>query len=496
MTRWNDFIPRSAFRILGNGPNTDLYSLYIDVMIELYEQILSNGKLLYDDARDQVEGVLVANGISELPQDSEFDDPVDAEIKIGYPAKVLRRLEKAGWLRRETDRQNGEDLIQFPRYTFRLLRTLIEIQEDQDIEYDAMLVSILRLLSQTEISRRKSIALANRQMLELLEGIQGLIQQFVSLRPDVEALDHKDLADWSERYSQSALKKAYDNLHLRNSPGRWSAEILESVRRLQNETQEIAEESLTTESRYSIEQPTPAMVNGIATQISSQLSFIERGIHELVGMQDTLDQRATDFTKIYTGRIHTALSSQIAENIMRKGDELFAALRKLPKSRGGGDVMLQSEISVMHRFGKVTQNAIVIKKWTVEPVQANSRTELEQGSEYRLTVETAATLKRATKAYMGPKRVEEHFSKIFGNRLSMTAEELIGKTIESGRMFIRLIDCCSLRERFGFEIDWPKQDDEFIAIPTTANLFVEVSNVTITKKNNNSHSGTISEARA
>lgn len=496
MTSWNDFIPRSAFRVLGSGPNPELYAVYVDVLIDLLDQILSNGKLPYEEARDRVDGVLVAHGINELPQDAEFDDPVDNEIKIGYPAKVLRRLEKAGWLRRETDRLTGEDLIQFPRYTFRLLRTLIEIREDQDIEYDAMLVSILRLLSQTEISPRKSIALANRQMLELIEGIQGLIQQFVSLRPDVEALDHKDLAEWSERYSQSALKKAYDNLHLRNSPDRWYAEIFESTRRLQNQCQQIAEASLTNESRYSIEQPTPSMVHGIANSISSQLSFIERGIQELVNMLDELDRRATDFTRIYTGRIHTALSSQIAENILHKGDDLFAVLRQLPKSRGGGDVMLQRCISVSHRFGKVTQSAVVIKKWNTDVAPADAKAELEHPTEIILTPETAATLRRATKAYIGPKKVEEHFLKVFGSRVSMKADELIGASLESGRMFIRLVDCCSLRERFGFEIDWPEQGEEFIAIPTTSNLYIEVSNVTVRKKNNSTHTGNISEVRA
>ncbi len=496
MTNWNDFIPRSAFRVLGCGPNPELYAVYLDVLIDLLDQILSNGKLSYEEARERVEGVLVAHGVNEMPQDPEFDDPLDIEIKMGYPAKVLRRLEKAGWLRRETDRLTGEDLIQFPRYTFRLLRTLIEIREDQDIEYDAMLVSILRLLSQTEISPRKSIALANRQMLELIEGIQGLIQQFVSLRPDVEALDHKDLAEWSECYSQSALKRAYDNLHLRNSPDRWYAEIFESVRRLQGQCRQIAEASQTTEARYSIEQPTPGKVNGIAHGISSQLSRIEMGIQELSLMLDELDRRATDFTRIYTGRIHTALSSQIAENVLHKGDELFAALRRLPKSRGGGDVMLQTGISISYRFGKVTQSAVVIKKSPLDHAALEAKTEADHPAEIILTPETAATLRRAAKAYVGPKKVEEHFVKIFGSRRSMKAEELIGSSLESGRMFIRLIDCCSLREKFSFEIDWPEQGNEFIPIPTTANLYVEVSNVTIRKKNNPTPMGTIMERSA
>lgn len=495
MTSWNEFIPRSAFRVLGSGPNPELYAVYVDVLIDLLDQILSNGKLPYDEARDRVDGVLIAHGINDLPQDAEFDDPVDAEIKIGYPAKVLRRLEKAGWLRRETDRMSGEDLIQFPRYTFRLLRTLIEIREDQDIEYDAMLVSILRLLSQTEISPRKSIALANRQMLELIEGIQGLIQQFVSLRPDVEALDHKDLAEWSDRYSQSALKKAYDNLHLRNSPDRWYAEIFESARRLQNQCQQIAEASLTNESRYSIEQPTPGIVHGIANSISSQLSFIERGIHELVNMLDQLDRRATDFTKIYTGRIHTALSSQIAEHILRKGDDLFAALRQLPKARGGGDVMLEKGITLSHRFGKVTQSAVIIKKSNADAAAADAEDEPDHPTKIILTAETAATLRRATQDFVGPRKVEKHFLKIFGKRESMTAEELIDKSLESGRMFIRLVDCCGLREKFCFEIDWPEQGEEFIPIPTINNLYIEVSNITIRKKNNSTHMGTISEVR-
>jgi len=38
--------------------------------------------------------------------------------------------------------------------------------------------------------------------------------------------------------------------------------------------------------------------------------------------------------------------------------------------------------------------------------------------------------------------------------------------------------------------------EEFIPIPTINNLYIEVSNITIRKKNNSTHMGTISEVRA
>src|SRR5690242_17377023 len=108
---WGESIPPTLFSILGR---IDLYPVYIESLTNLFEQVVQTGKLPYSEARDCIERVLMAYGIGELPYDNEFDDAMDGDLKISYPGIVLRRLEKAGWLRRETDRLTGDDVLRIP----------------------------------------------------------------------------------------------------------------------------------------------------------------------------------------------------------------------------------------------------------------------------------------------------------------------------------------------------------------------------------------------
>jgi hypothetical protein len=157
MADWESLIPRSLFSILGSGRSPELYPVYLDVLIELYQQTIGSG-LRYNEARDIADDVLFEYNINQLPEEEDEEDISDTdEITISNGAKILRRLQKAKWLKRETD-INGRDVIRFPLYVFKLLPVLIQIKEEQQVEYDALLFSISKLLSQdVEIPRKQAI---------------------------------------------------------------------------------------------------------------------------------------------------------------------------------------------------------------------------------------------------------------------------------------------------------------------------------------------------
>ena len=482
--RWDELVPRSLFSLLGSGPSTDLYSIYLDIIIELFRASAGSDGLRYDLARNRVEDILAVYGLPDLPPDSQFDDSDDSdvEIKTSQAAKVLRRLQKSGWIRRETDRLHGEDVIRFPQIAFRLLPILIEISEGKEVEYDAMLLTILEQLTQTRISKRRSITYAHQTMIELLDGVQGLLQQFASLRPEIESINTLGLAEWTSQFNDSPLKKSYDNLRVRNSVDRWYNEISEGVRELQDQKLEIAQQTLKV-SNYAFDLPSQAHVREVADEMGGHLHVIEAGMDRLDRMLIDLDQRVSQFSNTLVRRVQVALSSRIAEEVLRSCDGVFDVLRTLPSQRGRGDVFFENGINIVPRAQMIHPRMVVLRSFqtderekSVDKIEGGVKIDLE------LSVELLKMIKDSATGGLGPRAVETHFEDIFGDEQVKNAEELIGTSMEDAHWLVRLFDYAGLVGGFGFEIVWPEQGDWLESFAYVENEFLRVRNVRIQKK--------------
>ena len=483
--KWDDLAPRSLFSLFGSGPSADLYSVYLDVLTELFRTSAGSDGLRYDLARNKVEDILAIYGLQEIPPDSQFDDLTDTddEIRTSQAARVLRRLQKSGWIRRETDRLRGDDVIRFPQIAFRLLPVLIEISEDKEIEYDAMLLTILDQLTQTRISKRRSIIYARQTMNELLDGVQGLLQQFASLRPEIESINTLALADWTSHFNESNLKRSYDNLRVRNSVDRWYNEIIESVRELQDQKLEIAQQSLKI-SDHSFDLPSLPHVREVADEMGGHLNVIENGMDRLDNMLGDLDQRVSQFSNTLVRRVQVALSSRISEEVLQSCDSIFEFLRALPNQRGRGDVYFEKGLNIVPRVQMIHPGMLILRS-----IQINEREKLEDKIEngMKIDLEYSAELlkmiKDSANGGLGPRAVEMHFNDIFGDAQEIIASDLIGTSLEDAHWLVRLLDYIGLAGGFGFDITWPPQDDWIESIAYIQNEHLRVRNISIHKKN-------------
>ena len=488
--RWDELAPRSLFSLFGSGPSSELYSVYLDVLVELFRTSAGSDGLRYDLARNKVEDILALYGLHDIPLDTQFDDFTDGdeEIKTSQAAKILRRLQKSGWIRRETDRLRGEDVVRFPQIAFRLLPVLIEISEDKEIEYDAMLLTILEQLTQNRISKRRSIIYARQTMMELLDGVQGLLQQFASLRPEIESINTLGLAEWTSQFNESNLKKSYDNLRVRNSVDRWYNEIIEGVRELQEQKLEIAQQALKI-SDHAFDLPSISHVREVADEMGDHLLVIESGMDRLDRMLIDLDQRVSQFSNTLVRRVQVVLSSRIAEEVLQSCDDVFKFLRALPLQRGRGDVYFEKGINIVPRAQMIHPKMVVLRSnQTTEQEKSIDKIESGLKIELEYSVDLLKMIKNLANEGLGPMAVEAHFVDLFGDEEEKNVSELIGTTVEDAHWLVRLLDYAGLTGGFGFEIVWTQQGEWMESFDHVQNEYLRVRNVRIRMKSSSRQS--------
>jgi Wadjet protein JetA len=248
MTDWQSIVPRSAWSILGSGPSPELYPVYLDVLLALYgttTRYTTGLGLPYEQARATADLVIEEHGIYQtLPEDEFYDPELESDLSISHGAKLLRRRERAGWLRREWDQIPGNNMVRFPAFAFVVLSSLAELQEVESVESDTVLVSILDILTDERVQKRQAIRQAHHLMARLIEAAQSTAHQLASWSPEVERLRPSDLSSWVAGYRGSQAEQEYLRFKLRHSPDRWHAEITASVNDLQENISRIVADSV------------------------------------------------------------------------------------------------------------------------------------------------------------------------------------------------------------------------------------------------------------
>ncbi len=476
MADWESLIPRSLFSILGSGRSPELYPVYLDVLIELYKRTIGSG-LRYNEARDIADDVLLEHNINQLPEEDDEEDISDTdEITISNSAKVLRRLQKAKWLKRETD-ISGRDVIRFPLYVFKLLPVFIQIKEEQQVEYDALLFSISKLLSQdVQIPRKQAINRAYQQMVELTDNILSLLQLIASMQPDVERLTKETISSWLGQYLDSQTKGHYTHLKLRNSPDKWYADIVDRARQLHEEREVIAEESLRS-SINSIEQPSPTDIRESGNYIAGQLRYIEQQMEALSLMTKEMDDLEQQLARTFVRRVDLITASANVQILLESSQALFDKLQALP---GRGDPQIDF----------ITINLPGLRAISPHSADWRSRTPSQQSVYYNedLVILNQENLSPAElQAFIhtsspGPREIEHYFEQVFNDRQKMMVADLLGETAEDAEKLIRLLNYCGLSDKFEFVIFVPEQLDFYTPLPMVENDFLRVSNAIIKRR--------------
>lgn len=470
-TEWEILLPHSIFSILGRSPT--LYSAYLDVLTELYRetaQAVSGTGLPYARARDIADRIIDAHGLSQLPAEDEFADPnYEASPSVSQGAKIIRRLEKAGWLKRESDLLTRENVIFFPPYAHLLLPALHTLQRGETMDYDAMLIAILELLAQEgKTTRRSAILQASDLMARLKMSRLSRIQELAAFRPSAEQLEGRSLADWLETFLGSPTLKDYQKFKLRHSPDRWYVEISENIRRLYLQVDSIAiENQTTTQLHLSSDE-----VRRETDLVAAHLRRIENDLDGLGELVDEMDRLVNEITRIYSRRQQMALTRSVAGAVFDATRKVMQTLRERPQPKRG-DVDLERGLPFHHLRALAAPSVIWENRlirtdtpsgYDIVPDETESPTSSPSGAPY---------------SYPGPREIETYYDRLFGDREEIPIGELLGTSYAEAYRVSRLIDYCGLTGGFGFEIMFP---DEANSEPLVENEFKALSPVIVRRR--------------
>ncbi len=252
----NFFVPLSS-------PNKTVYWECICKLFSVMEHQLSFGverEVLADELQYYFEQSTAAEFVEE-----EFA----ASDSRGKANGILRRLEYYGWIEIETDKSYVQR-VNFKEYSVRLMKTMLEIEDGKQIEYQGYIYTIYSLV-------RSNTDHPGIVLLQILENTDMLITGLKNLNSNIkhyidDLTKHATVAEIMDAlfndYITNIVDKAYHRLLTSDNVSKFRPEIIE---RLENRSRSI--------------------------------SYIERTSEEIAGLQEISVQEATETVYRYLHEI-------------------------------------------------------------------------------------------------------------------------------------------------------------------------------------------------
>ena len=213
----NFFVPLSS-------PNKIVYWECICKLFSVMEHQLSFGverEVLVDELQYYFEQSAAAEIVEE--------DFAGADSR-GKANGILRRLEYYGWIEIETDKSYVQR-VNFKEYSVRLMKTLLEIEEGKQIEYQGYIYTIYSLVRGT--TDNPGVVL-----LQILENTDFLITGLKNLNSNIkhyidELTKHSTVAEIMDAlfndYITNIVDKAYHRLLTSDNVSKFRPEIIERL---------------------------------------------------------------------------------------------------------------------------------------------------------------------------------------------------------------------------------------------------------------------------
>lgn len=213
----NFFVPLSS-------PNKTAYWDCICKLFSVMEHQLSFGverEVLVDELQYYFEQALAADIVEE--------DFAGADSR-GKANGILRRLEAYGWIEIETDKSYVQR-VNFKEYAVRLIKTLLEIEDGKQIEYQGYIYTIYSLV-RANTENPGVVLLQIRENTDLL--ITGLKNLNSNIKHYIDELTkHSTVAEIMDAlfndYITNIVDKAYHRLLTSDNVSKFRPEIIERL---------------------------------------------------------------------------------------------------------------------------------------------------------------------------------------------------------------------------------------------------------------------------
>lgn len=415
----NFFVPLSS-------PNKIVYWECICRLFSTMEHQLSFG----------VEREVLADELEYYFDQAQAADAVEEEFQAldsrGKANSILRKLEFYGWIEIETDKSYVQR-VNFKEYAVRLIKTMLEIAEGRQIEYQGYIYTIYSLV-------RSNTDHPGIVLLQILENTDLLITGLKNLNSNIkhyidELTKHSTVAEIMDAlfndYITNIVDKAYHRLLTSDNVSKFRPEIIE---RLESKSRS---KSYITKASEEI-----AGIREISEEEGKELVY--RYLHEIIeafrNMDDILmeiNQKNTQYQRAAINRAKFLLSGN--EDIRGQLKEILLGLNEAINEEHmelGGIY----RIEFLEGLIRIYHSSVIDGNSLYSPIEGRKEffpQELTaEEPDMQLRQEKMRRIAEKMQRILSPEKIGKYVEENLGNRKEMRAAELPLDNVED---FIKII---------------------------------------------------------
>lgn len=415
----NFFVPLSS-------PNKIVYWECICRLFSTMEHQLSFG----------VERDVLVDELEYYFEQAQAADAVEEEFQAldsrGKANSILRKLEFYGWIEIETDKSYVQR-VNFKEYAVRLIKTMLEIAEGRQIEYQGYIYTIYSLV-------RSNTDHPGIVLLQILENTDLLITGLKNLNSNIkhyidELTKHSTVAEIMDAlfndYITNIVDKAYHRLLTSDNVSKFRPEIIE---RLESKSRS---KSYITKASEEI-----AGIREISEEEGKELVY--RYLHEIIeafrNMDDILmeiNQKNTQYQRAAINRAKFLLSGN--EDIRGQLKEILLGLNEAINEEHmelGGIY----RIEFLEGLIRIYHSSVIDGNSLYSPIEGRKEfvpQELTaEEPDMQLRQEKMRRIAEKMQRILSPEKIGKYVEENLGNREEMRAAELPLDNVED---FIKII---------------------------------------------------------
>lgn len=415
----NFFVPLAS-------PNKTVYWECICKLFSVMDYQLSFG-IEREVVADELQYYFEQSAAAEIVE----EDFAGADSR-GKANGILRKLEHYGWIEIETDKSYVQR-VNFKEYAVRVMKTLLEIEDGKQIEYQGYIYTIYSLV-------RGNTDNPGVVLLQIMENTDLLITGLKNLNSNIkhyidELTKHSTVAEIMDAlfndYITNIVDKAYHRLLTSDNVSKFRPEIIE---RLESRSK----------SRSYIEKAASELAGLQETDVDTARENVYRYLHEIIeafrNMDDILNeinQKNTQYQRAAINRARFLLSGN--EDIRGQLKELLVGIHEVmneEKMDLGGIY----EIGFLDNLVRIYSCGFLDESSLYSPIEGKKAFEPQQiinrEPDSRLRHEKMRRMVEKMQKILSVEKIGRYVDECMGERKEMLATELPLSDVED---FVKII---------------------------------------------------------
>ncbi len=365
---------------------------------------------------------------------------------------MLRRLEYYGWIEIETDKSYVQR-VNFKEYAVKIIKTLLEIAEGKQIEYQGYIYTIYSLVrSNTDNPGIVLLSiLENTDMLitglkNLNSGIKRYIDELTKYKTPAEIMDVL-----FNDYMENIVDKAYHRLLTSDNVSKFRPEIVE---RLENKSHS---EEYVKKTSAEI-----ASIREIEEEQAEELVY--QYIHEIIDAFRNMDEILADINQKNTQYQRAAINR--AKFFLIGGEDVRGQLKEILSevnekiNNENMDLGGIYRISFLDDLIRIYSSSVIDEKSLYVPIEGKKEfkpTEIEnEVPDLELRQEKLKKMLEKMERVLNPEKINLYIKEHMGDRNDMLASELPLETTDD---FVHMIYVRLYGQRKNMEYTVEKRED-------------------------------------